>query len=382
MRCLGLEIRFRVSKSTLLFTSLIWLTACTKTERMPNQNPPASRDSGFIVQDASAPPRDAATPPADAGSAIQLPDIGTAIPGQCEDQPTADAIPSEMGSINGSSFLYTRKADAKGLLLMFHGGGGSMEDNFSGRIEAALIARAADARGFALASLNSAKHLDQNRQDNKWEETAWVASNPASNQDVSNAVGMIDLLRGSLNAVPAQTPIFLIGISNGGTMASNVAQAVDAAAAVTYISNSKTFKQANATVPPLLVIIGENDSDNMKISAQTIKDLHPEVQILVNPPKPVMPGIFTRIPNITCEESKEIGTALDSIGWLDANGMLNKDPKDRSASPDWTDALPAQYRNGSAKEPFQDVMVERYAGHSPSSDWNNVVFDFFEAQLP
>ena len=120
----------------------------------------------------------------------------------------------------------------------------------------------------------------------------------------------------------------------------------------------------------------------MKISAQTIKDLHPEVQIFVNPPKPVMPGIFVRIPNINCEVSKNIGADLDSIGWLDGNGHLNKDPKDRSASPPWTDALPAEYRNGMAKEPFQDVMVERYAGHSPSADWNNVVFDFFESQLP
>jgi len=120
----------------------------------------------------------------------------------------------------------------------------------------------------------------------------------------------------------------------------------------------------------------------MKISAQTIKDLHPEAQILVNPPRPVFPGIFTRIPDITCTVSQDIGTALDNLGWLDSDGLLTKDPKSRNESPPWRDALPAAYQGNAASEPFQDVLVERQAGHSPSSDWNNVVFDFFEAQLP
>ena len=34
-----------------------------------------------------------------------------------------------MGTVNGSNFLYTKNVNAKGLLLLFHGGGGSMEDN-------------------------------------------------------------------------------------------------------------------------------------------------------------------------------------------------------------------------------------------------------------
>ena len=326
---------------------------------------------------------DAAMPVADAGQGSQSPDIGTMIsPGECEDEPVANPIQARTGTVNGSSFLYTKKTDAKGLLLLFHGGGGSMDSNFSVRIEAVLIAQAAEARGFALASLNSAKHLTQNPQDTKWEETAWVSGNPASNQDVSNALDMIALLRGSLNAVPANTPVFLMGFSNGGTMARNVAQAFDATAAVTYISNSKAFKKANAKVPPFMMVIGENDSNNMKISAETIQDLHPEVQVFVNPPKPVMPGIFTRIPGISCEVSKSIGEELDSLAWLDSDDKLTMDPKDRNATPDWASALPMEYRNGMAKDPFTDILVERYAGHSPSADWNNIVFDFLEAQLP
>lgn len=290
----------------------------------------------------------------------------------CEPQVVATPIASKFATVNGSGFLYTENPNAKGLVLMFHGINGSKESNFENRIEAILIAKTALARGYAVAALDSAAHLaGENVENYAWDEAGYDA-----NADVQNVVQMIAMLRGELAAVPSDTPIFLLGFSNGGTMASNVSQHVDVAAAAIYISNAKAFVSASAKVPPVMLLPSENDPGKALTTATTIQKLHPHTVVAVNPARAITPGIFGRIPGIDCAGSMGIGDALRSGGFIDATGFVLADP---AAKLSWTASVPTAFRSSARLKQLRDVLLERYAGHSPSSDSAGEVFDFFDS---
>lgn len=290
----------------------------------------------------------------------------------CEPQVVATPIVSKLGTVNGSGFFYTENPNAKGLVLMFHGINGSKESNFEKRIEAILIAKAALARGYAVAALDSSAHLAGKKAENY----AWDEADYNANTDVQNVVQMITMLKGELAAVPSQTPIFLVGFSNGGTMTSNVCQHVDVAAAAIYISNAKAFVSASAKVPPVMLLPSENDPGQALTTATTIQKLHPHVIVAVNPPRPITPGIFGRIPGIDCAGSISIGETLRDGGFIDAAGFVLTDP---AATLSWTASVPIAFRSNARLKQLRDVLLERYAGHSPSSDSADKVFDFFDS---
>ena len=65
-----------------------------------------------------------------------------------------------------------------------------------------------------------------------------------------------------LDAAPADGPVLLIGISNGGSMASRVAQHLPVAAVAIFVSNAVAFGNDGATIPPLVLCPGQNDPGN------------------------------------------------------------------------------------------------------------------------
>ena len=290
----------------------------------------------------------------------------------CEIQPVGHPLATNSSSVNGSGFLYTKNVKAKGLVLMFHGKGGAKETVFEERVESVLIAQAALLRGYAVVALDSVSHLGSDDSDEyKWNETKTI-----ENPDIQNVIQMIAMLRGELGAVPHDAPIFVIGFSNGGTMASHVCQHVEIAAAAIFISNAKAFHSPLAKVPPLILMPSENDPGFAAESATNIKSLHPHVVVNITPARPITPGIFSRIPGIGCEASTSIGNALQAAGIADAKGNVLSDPV---ANLSWIDAIPDAYRAKATLRQLRDVILERYAGHSPSSESAVSVFDLFDS---
>jgi predicted esterase len=295
----------------------------------------------------------------------------------CEEQAFAEALTWEESVALESAFIYQGVENPRALVLMFHAGGGNMEDNFE-RIDPALIAREPMTRGMAVASLNSYAHLDPAAQDLQWEETEL-----AENNDIANVQEMIRKLTSAteLDVVPKDTPLVLLGISNGGTMASRVAQieSLNVAAAAIYISNAQVFHEDDAILPPMVLIPGAQDPGQAAGSntdlAQSIDD--PEQALLIiNQPEPVSEDLFTRIPEVNCDLSLWIRDALSDGGFLDSDGMVTVDPKEDQS---WKSLLPPAadaHRND-----IKDILVEAYAGHAPSSDQNRTVFDFLELNL-
>ena len=300
-------------------------------------------------------------------------------PTECESQDVAEAIDTSRAEIDEMGFLYTRNPQARGLILLFHGGGGSKEDFFEGRIELVLIIKEALEQGYAVAALDSVAHLNGQNNANQWSE-----DDTEANVDVRNALGMIDALRDpdDLAAVPQDTPIFLVGVSNGGSMLSRLAQFVDVAAAAVYVSNAVRFHDEDASIPPLILLPGINDPGQALRSNGDLRDAIEAqggiVEFHPNLPDAVTPGSFTRIPGVDCELSLEALASLEESGWIAEDGTLAFNPKsDRS----WLDILPDDLTAAPAFRMTSDVLVELHAEHTPSSDSNPLVFGFFEAQL-
>lgn len=296
----------------------------------------------------------------------------------CEEQAFSAPLTWEQAVALDSTFLYQGVEAPKALVLMFHGGGGDMEDHFV-RVVPGLITREALDRGMAVASLNSYGHLDPDAGTGlQWEE-----GSHGDNRDLAETEEMIRKLTSAdeLKVAAENIPLVLIGSSNGGSMASRVAQieSLNVAVAAIYISNAVAFHEEDALLPPMVLIPGQQDPGHAVGSntelAESIGD--PEQALLIiNQPEAVSDELFTRIPDVDCELSIAIKGTLTDGGFLDSTGMVTTDPNEDHS---WSDMLPEDatpYQND-----IKDVLVEAYAGHCPSSDQNEEVFDFLEAQL-
>jgi predicted esterase len=304
-----------------------------------------------------------------AASDTAEPDVG------CVEQAPSDALSWEEDVALESAFLYARVDEPQALVLAFHGGGGDMVDPFA-RVDPALITREALARGMAVASLNSYAHLDPDSTSLQWDERDY-----GSNRDLAEAEEMIHKLVTALGVASPDTPIVLLGMSNGGSMASRVAQSpgLDAAAAMIYISNAQAFHEDGAKRPPMVLVPGAQDPG---LAVTTNTDLADEIGdpdralLIVNPPEPVADDLLTRIPGIDCDLSIAIKQDLIAGGFLDLDGTVLQDPK---SDTEWLGLLPADavaHQVG-----IREVLLEAYAGHAPSSDQNARVFDFVVSHL-
>ena len=333
-----------------------------------------SKDSGSATEDSGTATEDSGTATEDSGTATE--DSGTADE-SCVEQAQAPLSWEEATALE-SQFVYQGVDEPIALVLMFHGGGGSMEDHFE-RVDPARITAEALRRGMAVASLNSVAHLDPDAGN----ELQWEEGPIGSNPDLDETLEMIRKLSSAdeLDVVPEGTPIVLIGTSNGGSMASRVAQIPSLQVAVTaiYISNAQAFHESGAVWPPMVLIPGAQDpglaqETNTQLSERI--DDPSEALLVVNPAEPVTDALLTRVAGIDCELGMTIIEGMTASGWLDDAAMLSADP---SADRSWADSLPTEAM--AARPQLQDLLTEAYAGHAPSGDQNEIVFEFLESHL-
>ena len=232
--------------------------------------------------------------------------------------------------------------------------------------------------GMAVAALNSRAHLDPSARGMQWEE-----GDPGDNRDLAETQEMLRKLTSptELGVVPPDTPVVLMGTSNGGSMASRVAQLphLDVAAAVIYISNAAAFHEEGAHHPPMVMVPGAQDAGRALITNTTLaQDIDDPTlaRLIVNTPDPVSDALWTRIRGVDCTLGIGIGQALRGSGLVRPDGSVSADPRDDKR---WVRHLSEQMLP--YESDISDVLVEAYGGHAPSSDQNAGVFDFVEAHL-
>jgi len=278
------------------------------------------------------------------------------------------------GTEHPSEFIYQVPPNPKGLILIFHGGGGSKEDAYT-RIEVGFFFKQAVLAGYAVAALDSAAHLDP-PEDGKFK---WDIIESPCNPDIINVVAMIKQLKdpNDLGVIPPNAPLYALGISNGGSMVSRTAQHIDFAAVATYITNAQQFHDPGAKIPPVFIMAGANDTTVETTRPCLLHGLAVDQGIDVvfkyNVPQAITPGLFTRIPEISCEESVAILESFRQNGTVDEADMLVVTPADISS---WKPHLPGT--TAQQQMTIRDLLLERYAEHAFSSDFIVETLDFFD----
>jgi len=358
-----------------------------QTDTLPSTGDSAGGEDG-TEGDSKSPEQDTASPE-DVVVPLQCPPEGSEIPsspppsdiaaGTCEPQPVALLPAMEPATVQGtdhpSEFLYHIPDQAKGLVLFFHGGGGSKEANIN-RIESAFLIQATIEAGYAVASLDSVAHLDP-PADGKFK---WNTQQSPCNPDIKNVVALIKALKDPelIGGVPSEAPIYAVGYSNGGSMVSRAAQYIDFASVAVYISNAQQFHQPGAKIPPVFIMAGIHDNtvgiEGPCLLYGLAVDQKQDVVFKLNVPEAITPGFFTRIEGVSCAQSLEILDAYQQNGVVDEHNFLIENPK---GSNGWNKALPPWAT--AYDSAIRDLLTERFAEHAVSSDFVAENIDFLES---
>ncbi len=258
-----------------------------------------------------------------------------------------------------------------GMIFRFHGSGGSAVSFFS-KVEDSSFARDAVASGFAVAALDSLDRV--NKQ--------WSGDATNANTDVLSVQGAIAYLKAQ-GLIGDATPLFGIGMSNGGGFAPKAAYYLGFRASANVCSSGSPAQLFNLTSVPNIWSLAQ--ADDQVTHPTFLPDAQSHVMVLQNrgianelrenPPSPVYPMRFARIAGITLSDSQAIFQSLDSGGFLDANHFLQASPDTNATA--LTAALPAAY------SPFAKDILEQlnccYSEHQFFSDFSNRILAFFKA---
>lgn len=135
------------------------------------------------------------------------------------------------------------------------------------------------------------------------------------------------------------------------------------------------------TTVPTMWCLTERDLiiNNRKLSIpfyHLLEDRSVSTELYINPPAPLYPLRFARIPKLTPDESRKIFSELQSNGFLDQDYYLKNNPRTSG----WEKQVALDYPP-EIKEAIREQLFVAYAEHEFFSDCDRKVLDFFNRQL-
>ena len=273
--------------------------------------------------------------------------------------------------------------NARGLLFIFHGTGGSA--NIIEKPAARYLAMAAALRGYAVI-VPEAKEVTDGDQNGdrkiRWDVAPFVDMNADLRDIVAYSTMMTEQ-----GHVPADGPRVALGMSNGGAFSVTVGAALPQFEAVVSFCATGVSAVSERTATPTAWFMCENDN-NETVSASRERWANGTMALAENgvrtafdihPPSPVYAGRFARIEGVNAERSAAAVSELAAGGWLDDEGYLTALPGDVIAG---TSDAPADYqafRQIINRTSVRQVMAElkaAYADHALYDDWATRCLDF------
>jgi len=303
-----------------------------------------------------------------------------------EEQASTLPVPPAVNAvIDGRPTIRFVPPHPKGIVYLFHGSGGS--EAFATRVhtQRVLSALIADGYGYAAApSLDRTKVL-------RWDVSS---IDPAVNPDVAYMLALHkDLIaRGEISAT---TPVFTMGMSNGGAFAhlygvAARAQGLPVVAIASYMGPwPGALKDAVPDphkLPPTFLILSHNDGlVSTERTAQVEADLvkrGARIEMHVNPEHSVCPATLMLVPGLSpADRQTWIAKTLPAAGVIDAKGVravyLDKPVIDRDAMADLYKRMP-EGRDGRL---VADELIIAWAGHQMRSEYAAQQVKFFDQAL-
>lgn len=298
---------------------------------------------------------------------------------------TLPVPPAVNAAINGRPTIRFVPPHPRGVVYLFHGTGGS--EAFATRVHTQRVLSALIAAGYGYAAAPS---LDRTKLL-RWDISS---IDPAANPDVAYMLALHkDLIaRGEITAT---TPVFTMGMSNGGAFAhlygvAAKAQGLPVAAIASYMGPwPGALRDAVPDphkLPPTFLILSHNDGlVSTERTAQVEADLvkrGAKIEMHINPEHSVCPATLTLVPDLTAAQRETwIAKTLPAAGVIDAKGVrtvyLDKPVIDRDAMADLYTRMP----EGRAGRLVADELIIAWAGHQMRSEYAAQQVKFFDQAL-
>jgi dienelactone hydrolase len=297
---------------------------------------------------------------------------------------TLPTPPVHSDMMGGRQVLSYVPAHAKGIVYLFHGSGGS--ETFATRVHTARVLSALIAAGYGYAASAS---LD--RDVKRWDVSSL---DPKANRDVAYMLGLHKALI-EKGAITAKTPVFTMGMSNGGAFANLYAtaakqQGLPVVAVADYMGPFPApmrdlLKDARA-LPSTFLVLSERDGlvDAKRVTeiASQLKAAGGKIEVHLNTEHTVCPATFTVVPGLDAAQREDlVAKVLPAAGLIDAKGaravFTDKPVMDR-------DALLELYRRtpgGPQSRLIADELIIAWAGHQMRSEYAARQVAFFDAAL-
>lgn len=283
--------------------------------------------------------------------------------------------------VNGaqsSPYNYFFPTNPKGVILFFHGAGGSANGWLN--VENFRFWQDAVANGYAVVATESV-----DRTTARWNANRLPTANP----DVLNVANGLSVFK-QRGLMTSDTPLFSVAMSQGGTFSSiatfNSTQPISSvqpfdrrfSAQAIYHASGNLIVMGNTTIPTIYNI-GQNDTvvDNTRSigSYNNLVSRGIAAEININVPAPLYDLRFARIPGVTQTDSTAIFNSLKNGGFLDVNGFLLQSP----TTSGWQSLFPTTPA-GLLSNIYDQLQVS-YTEHQFHSDFNHRTLSFFEATL-
>ena len=298
------------------------------------------------------------------------------------DTPAPSSPAPKTAMLAGRNTIRYIPASPKGIVYLFHGTGGS--ENFATRIHSKIVLDRLVANGFGYAAAPSA---DRTASRGNLESI-----DPKTNVDVAYMLALHRALIAS-GEIADQTPVFSMGMSNGGGFSNlfaiaALAQGLPVKAIGDYMgpipAPARTPPPGKA-YPPLFIVLGDNDGlvakENVEPVADRLKASGTRVEMHVVHEGLVNADTFKTIPGLTDKDREEILTALVERKVIDAAGkrLVFKDkPKIGQAEIMQLNTMPPA---GSHQRDIANQLLIAWGSHQMRSDFAEQQVAFFVAAL-
>lgn len=287
-------------------------------------------------------------------------------------------------AINGRRTIRSLPRAAAAIVYLFHGSGGS--EAFANRLHTRRVIEKLSARGYGFAAAASGDREPPAQWDLRSIE-------PDRNPDVAYMLGLHRTLtdRGEIDRA---TPVFTMGMSNGGGFANLFAVAartrgLTVKGVADYMGPIPAPAREQAALsggfPPLFVVLGENDglvsAETVGAVADGLKAAGAQVERHLLREQLVTAETFRDVPGLAGEDRSALVTALVASGVIDAGGrrliFRDRAKLGRAEMADLGQRMP---QGPAARDVLNEVLIA-WAGHQMRSDLADPQVRFFDRQL-
>jgi pimeloyl-ACP methyl ester carboxylesterase len=271
-------------------------------------------------------------------------------------------------SVEGRKVHYYFPSAPTGVIMFFHGSGYAADEWIESEAEITRFICPAVAAGYGFVATES-----EDRVSREWDLNA----SPDDNRDLQAVHTMLELFV-ARGAIAADTPVYAVGVSQGGRFASLAAHELRFAGQAIYVGVGQPDIFAVTTVPTIWCLAQNDpviDAREAWGNYTRLRSRGVEAAFMLHQPAPLCPDCFLGIAGIDAAESQRLFAEMEAQGYLDAAHFLRENPRFSAWEQDVAGNYPAAVRHD-----LRHLLWATYAEHEFFSECTVPVLRFFSGQ--